>query len=108
MAAANYRSRGAILTPLKRKQQHAICSDLALVSQKDYAKAMYYFTLASNRGHVLALYNLAMMHLSGFGTPRCVIADNGRAHGQSKIGAIKHNTEACLSFIFFQTVCIHQ
>ena len=37
---------------------------------KDYAKAIYYFTLAANRGHMLALYNLAMMHLNGFGTPR--------------------------------------
>ena len=32
---------------------------------KDYAKAIYYFTLAANRGHMLALYNLAMMHLNG-------------------------------------------
>ncbi|KAJ1477749.1 hypothetical protein T484DRAFT_1820092, partial [Baffinella frigidus] len=36
----------------------------------DYAKALYYFTLAANRGHMLALYNLAMMHLHGFGTPK--------------------------------------
>ena len=27
-------------------------------------QAMYYWTLASNYGHVLAMYNLAMLHLA--------------------------------------------
>jgi len=30
-----------------------------------FTQAIYYLTLAANRGHMLALYNLAMMHLNG-------------------------------------------
>ena len=38
--------------------------------KKDYRQALKYFTFASQSGHVLAFYNLAMMHTIGAGVMR--------------------------------------
>ena len=38
--------------------------------KKDYRQAVKYFTFASQSGHVLAFYNLAMMHTIGAGVMR--------------------------------------
>lgn len=38
--------------------------------KRDYILAMKYFTLASQSGHVLAYYNLGVMHSNGMGILR--------------------------------------
>ena len=37
---------------------------------RDYKLALKYFNLASQSGHILALYNLAQMHATGTGVLR--------------------------------------
>jgi SEL1 protein len=46
-----------------------------IATEKNYKLAMKYFQLASQSGHILALYNLAYMHASGIGVTRsCSLA----------------------------------
>jgi SEL1 protein len=40
------------------------------VRRKSVQRAFSYFTLAAHAGHVLAMYNTAMLHLAGRGTVR--------------------------------------
>lgn len=47
------------------------------VRRKSLPRAFSYFTLASHAGHLLAMYNAAMMHLGGKGTARWVGACGG-------------------------------
>jgi SEL1 protein len=42
------------------------------VRRKSVQRAFSYFTLAAHAGHVLAMYNAAMLHLAGKGTVRWV------------------------------------
>ena len=49
---------------------------------RDFKMAIKYFNLASQGGHVLAIYNLAQMHASGAGVVRaCQTAVEVRAPG---------------------------
>ena len=34
-----------------------------------YAEAFHHFTQAAHQGHLVALYNLALMHMNGLGVP---------------------------------------
>jgi SEL1 protein len=46
-----------------------------IAADKNYKVAMKYFQLASQSGHILALYNLAYMHAAGIGVTRsCSLA----------------------------------
>ena len=40
-----------------------------LSGKADYAKAFQHFNAASHAGHLMAIYNLALMHLTGLGIP---------------------------------------
>ena len=54
---------------------------------RDFKMAIKYFNLASQGGHVLAIYNLAQMHASGAGVVRaCQTAVEVRAPGQASFG----------------------
>uniref|UniRef100_A0ACB8G5P9 Uncharacterized protein n=1 Tax=Sphaerodactylus townsendi TaxID=933632 RepID=A0ACB8G5P9_9SAUR len=78
--------------------------------KKDYSKALNFFNLASQGGHILAFYNLAQMHATATGverscrirswsclrTPYLLLAEQGYEVAQSNAAFILDQKEASI------------
>jgi len=68
-------------------------------------QALYYFSLAAKMGHLLAQYNLAMMHLSGSAAEKC--AALRLCHKRNAIRAASHKAPSFAAAEAFGLSAVH-